>query len=258
MEFIDTHAHLYADEFSADREDVLQKAIQEGVNKIVLPAIDSKTHQSQIELTQAHPNVFISLMGLHPTSVNDDYKNELMQVEKFISQGSLFHGVGEIGIDLYWDKTHFKKQQDAFVTQVKWAQELNWPIIIHTRDSFNEVYDLLQPLVTDSTKGIFHCFGGSVDEANKITEMGFKLGIGGVATFKNTSLRETLKQVDIQHIVLETDSPYLAPVPFRGKRNESSYIRIIAEQLATVYNIPLAQVAKQTTENAKNIFNILD
>lgn len=256
MEFIDTHAHLYADEFNADRTEVLHRAIQEGVNKIVLPAIDSQTHQAQIELTQEHKNVFISLMGLHPTSVNNNYKNELVQVEKLISKGSLFHGIGEIGIDLYWDKTHLKKQQDAFITQVKWANELNWPIIIHTRDSFDKVYELLKPLITPNSKGIFHCFGGSLEQASLIIEMGFKLGIGGVATFKNTTLREVIQQVDIKHIVLETDSPYLAPVPFRGKRNESSYIKLIAKQLADVYNISLEDVARITTQNAKSVFNI--
>ncbi len=256
MEFIDTHAHIYATEFDADREEVLQKAIYEGVNKIVLPAIDSSTHSAQVEFSEKHSKHLIPLMGLHPTSVKNNYKEELQIAEKYISQGSLFHGIGEIGIDLYWDKTHFKEQQDAFVTQVKWAQELNWPIVIHTRDSFDEVYKLLEPIVTPDISGIFHCFGGTLEQAKLITAMGLKLGIGGVLTFKNTNLRDVIQQVDINHIVLETDSPYLAPVPFRGKRNESSYIRLIAEKLAEVKQIPLEQIAATTTKNALEVFNI--
>lgn len=253
MEFIDTHAHMYASEFSADRDEVLQKTRKEGIKKIVLPAIDSETHQSLIDLTEKYNDLFIPFMGLHPTSVKDDYKKELSLVENYLSKGSFFHGIGEIGIDLYWDKTYYKEQQDAFITQVRWAQERNWPIIIHTRDSFNEVYSLLKPILTDNTKGIFHCFGGTLEQANLIIEMGFKLGIGGVVTFKNTNLREVLKNVDIKHIVLETDSPYLAPVPFRGKRNDSSYISIIAKQIAEVYHLPLEQVAQITTQNALDI-----
>ena len=256
MEFIDTHAHIYASEFSADRDEVLQKARKEGIKKIVLPAIDSNTHQSLIDLTQQHNDLFVPLIGLHPTSVKSDYKKELSQVENYLSEGSFFHGIGEIGIDLYWDKTYFKEQQDAFITQVRWAQERNWPIIIHTRDSFNEVYSLLKPILTEDTKGIFHCFGGSLEQANLIIEMGFKLGIGGVVTFKNSDLRDVLKNVDIKHIVLETDSPYLAPVPFRGKRNDSSYISIIAKQIAEVYKLPLEQVAQITTKNALDILKI--
>ena len=256
MEFIDTHAHLYADEFSNDKSEVLQKAQDEDVNRIILPAIDSTSHQSMISLAEEYPKMLFPLMGLHPTSVKSDYKKELAQVEKYISQRSLFYGIGEIGIDLYWDKTHYKEQLDAFITQVKWAIELNWPIVIHTRDSFDEVYRALKPLVTDETKGIFHCFGGTVEQANSAIEMGFLLGIGGVVTFKNTNLRDTLKQIDTNHIVLETDSPYLAPVPNRGKRNESSYIKLIAETLATVYEQSIEQIAEKTTKNALRVFQL--
>jgi len=196
------------------------------------------------------------LMGLHPTSVKSNYKIELAQVEKYISQRSGFYGIGEIGIDLYWDKTHLKEQIDAFVTQVKWAIELNWPVVIHTRDSFDEVYKVLKPMVTNNLTGIFHCFGGTVDQANKSVEMGFMLGIGGVVTYKNTNLREVLAKIDIKHIVLETDSPYLAPVPFRGKRNESRYLRLIAEKVAEVYQYPLEKIAEITTSNALKVFNL--
>ncbi|MDA3890240.1 MAG: TatD family hydrolase [Salinivirgaceae bacterium] len=255
MEFIDTHAHLYAEEFNEDRSEVLEKAIGEGVSKIVLPAIDSKSHNAMIEMAEANPELAIPLMGLHPTSVNSDYKKELALVEKFISQKrSLFYGIGEIGIDLYWDKTFYKEQVDAFTTQVNWAKELKWPIVIHVRDSFEEVYKVLKPLATDGLTGIFHCFGDNLEQARKATDMGFLLGIGGVVTFKNTNLREVLQQVELNHIVLETDSPYLAPVPFRGKRNESSYISLIAEKLAEVYGCSIEEIAKITTQNASRVF----
>lgn len=256
MEFIDTHAHLYAEEFNTDRDEMLRKAKASGVNRIVLPAIDSQWHRAMMEMASAHPEMLYPLMGLHPTSVKSDYKKELAQVEKFISQRSLFHGIGEIGIDLYWDKTHFQEQLDAFVTQLKWALQLKWPIVIHTRDSFDEVCKAMDPWLTSELTGIFHCFGGSLEQANRAIEMGFLLGIGGVVTFKNTNLREVLKQIDLNHIVLETDSPYLAPVPFRGKRNESSYLKLIAEQLADVYGCSVDTVAQVTTQNATRVFNI--
>lgn len=256
MEFIDTHAHLYADEFKDNQQEILDKAKNEGVNRIILPAIDSESHKQLIEMSEKHSTMLYPLMGLHPTSVKSNYKNELAIVEDYISQRSLFHGIGEIGIDLYWDKTHYKEQLDALKTQVKWAIDLKWPIVIHTRDSFNEVYKAIEPLVTDDLKGIFHCFGGDEKQAKQIIDMGFLLGIGGIVTFKNTNLRDVIKNIDINHIVLETDSPYLAPVPYRGKRNESSYIRIIANTLAAVYQYPVEQIAKITTQNALRVFNI--
>jgi len=256
MEFIDTHAHLYAEEFIADKNEVLQQAINEGVTKIVLPAIDSKHHQEMISMAEQNPGVLFPLIGLHPTSVDGNYKKELSIIENYLSQRSLFHGIGEIGIDLYWDKTHFKEQLDAFNTQVKWAIEMDWPIVIHTRNSFTEVYDALEPLVNNSLKGIFHCFGGTLEEANRIKNIGFMIGIGGVVTFKNSQLTNVLKQVELNHIVLETDSPYLAPVPYRGKRNESSYIKLVAQQLASIYQVPIEQIAAQTTDNALRVFKL--
>jgi TatD DNase family protein len=256
MHFIDTHAHLYADEFAHDKKEVIQRALEVGVTKIILPAIDLKYHEPMITLAEEFPGVLYPLIGLHPTSVNADYKKELAVVENYLSQHSLFYGIGEIGIDLYWDKTHFKEQVDAFTTQVKWAIEMNWPIVIHTRNSFNEVYQALEPLVTSNLKGIFHCFGGTLEEARRVEQIGFMLGIGGVVTFKNSQLSDVLKQVALNHIVLETDSPYLAPVPFRGKRNESSYIHLVAEQLASIYQVPLEEVANQTTQNALSIFEL--
>jgi len=256
MEFIDTHAHLYADEFANDQPEMMQKAISAGVTKIILPAIDSKHHRAMISMAEKYPGVLYPLMGLHPTSVGGDYKKELDIIETHLSNSSMFYGIGEIGIDLYWDKTHYKEQLDAFTIQVKWAINLNLPIVIHTRNSFDEVFSALEPLVTDNLKGIFHCFGGTVEEADKIKSIGFMMGIGGVVTFKNSNLPDVLKKIEINHVVLETDSPYLAPVPFRGKRNESSYLRLIANQLSSVYEIPVEEIAMRTSENACKIFNL--
>jgi len=254
MEFVDTHAHLYVEEFREDRDDILKRALKEGINRIVLPAIDSQTHEAMVRLSNENPGTLFPLMGVHPTSVKEDYKKELALAEKYISQRSLFYGIGEIGIDLYWDKTHVKQQIEAFKTQVNWAIELKLPIVIHTRDSFNEVYAALEPMMTGGLTGIFHCFGGSVDEARKIIGLGFKLGIGGVLTFKNSKLDTVLHQIDLKHLVLETDSPYLAPVPYRGKRNESSYLKLIANKLAEVKGLSIEEVAKITTANANHVF----
>jgi TatD DNase family protein len=256
MEFVDTHAHLYAEEFKGQETEIIRRAKAENITRIILPAIDITSHELMIAMAGRHSEMLFPLMGLHPTSVKSDYKKELAQVENYISQRSLFHGIGEIGIDLYWDKSHLKEQIDAFVTQVKWAIELNWPIVIHTRDSFDEVYNELKPLVTGNLSGIFHCFGGTLEQANKIIDMGFMLGIGGVVTFKNSNLRSVLEHVDLNYIVLETDSPYLAPVPFRGKQNESSYLKLVAEKVSEVYQIPLHSVAEITTTNAKKVFNL--
>lgn len=256
MEFIDTHAHLYTDEFEADKTQVMQRARDAGVNKVILPAIDSKSHKAMLEMTESFPGELFPLMGLHPTSVKEDYLKELALVEKYLSERSLFYGIGEIGIDLYWDKTYYKEQADAFKIQVTWAKQLKLPIVIHTRNSFNETYNLLEPMVEDGFTGIFHCFGGSVEEAKKAIDLGFYLGIGGVLTFKNSKLDEVLKQFDINHLVLETDSPYLAPAPFRGKRNESSYLIQVANRLAEVYQISPEAVAQITTGNATKVFQL--
>ncbi len=256
MEFIDTHAHLYSEEFDNDRQEMLRRANQAGVTRMILPAIDSKSHEAMIKLAGVYPRELFPLIGLHPTSVKENYKEELSIVEDYLAERSLFFGIGEIGIDLYWDKTHYQQQIDAFKKQVAWAIDLKWPLVIHTRDSFDQVYKLLEPMVTDNLIGIFHCFGGTLEQANKIIEMGFLLGIGGVLTFKNATLNEVVQQIDINHIVLETDSPYLAPVPYRGKRNESSYLKLVAEHLANCYQISVDEVAKITTQNALRVFSI--
>jgi len=256
MEFIDTHAHLYSEEYKDDYNEVIKRANNEGVTKIVMPAIDSKSHKQLIDITNKYPNVIYPLMGLHPTSVDGNYKKELSLIEDYIYNTTHFKGVGEIGIDMYWDKTYKKEQIDAFLTQVKWAIELKTPIIIHTRNSFDDVYNILKQLVKEELTGIFHCFGGDVEQAKKIIDMGFSLGIGGVVTFKNTNLRDVIKHIDLKHIVLETDSPYLTPAPYRGKRNESSYIKIIAQTLSDVYSCSINDIANITTQNAIKIFNI--
>jgi TatD DNase family protein len=254
MEFFDTHAHLYVNEFDADRNKVVEDAFTNEVNQIVLPAIDSNSHQNLIDLASQYPGKLLPLMGLHPTSVDKGYKNELSIVEKYISQGSLFYGIGEIGIDLYWDKSHLKEQLDAFVTQVNWAKELGLPVVIHTRDSFDVAKEALKPLADSKLKGVFHCFAGSYEQAHQAVQMGFKLGIGGVVTFKNSTLSGVIKQIGLEHLVLETDSPYLAPVPYRGKRNESSYLALVAKKLSEVFNVPVEEVAKTTSANATKLF----
>lgn len=256
MELIDTHAHLYAEEFKTDREKTIQNAIEQNISKVVLPAIDSQSHHKLIELYETKADFFVPLMGLHPTSVKDNYKKELAIAEKHLSEKPIFKGIGEIGIDLYWDKNYFEQQKDAFKIQVKWAKQLKLPIVIHTRNSFQETFKLLEPLQDGTLCGIFHCFSGSTEEAQLITRLGFYLGIGGVLTFKNTDLRENLKNIALKHLVLETDSPYLAPVPYRGKRNESAYLTFIAKQLAQVYDLELWEIAKTTSTTAKEIFNI--
>jgi TatD DNase family protein len=256
MEFIDTHAHLYSEEYKDDYDRIIKRAYGEGVTKIIMPAIDNKSHKQLIDMATQYPDMLYPLMGLHPTSVNKDYKKELSIVEDYIFNNSYFKGVGEVGIDMYWDKTYKKEQIDAFSIQIKWAIELKLPIIIHTRDSFDEAYNVLKRLVKDEVTGIFHCFGGDVVQANKITDMGFYLGIGGVVTFKNTNLREILTHIDLGRIVLETDSPYLTPVPYRGKRNESSYVKLIAQTLSNIYGCSIEDIAHITTKNALNIFSL--
>ncbi len=256
MELFDTHAHLYAAEFDADRTQMLQTAFQNGVNHIALPAIDSQTHEQQLNLAAQYPKQLFALMGVHPTSVNQHYKHELAQAEKYLASGQPIYGIGETGIDLYWDKTYYNQQVETFKIQINWAKELKLPIIIHTRDSFAEVMQVLEPLVEPGLTGIFHCFGGSYEQARQIIDMGFYLGIGGVVTFKNSQLPQVLKSIDLNHIVLETDSPYLAPVPHRGKRNQSSYLALVAQKIAEIHGASFDKVAKTTTQNAKTLFKL--
>lgn len=253
--YIDSHAHIYSEEFNNDRNEVVRRALNAGVEKIVLPNIDLSSVGVMLELTDKYPDNCYPLIGLHPTSVDKNYTAELDEIGKWVGKRK-FYGIGEVGIDLYWSKTFIKEQEDAFRVQVRMAKHLKLPIVIHVRNSFDEVYKIIGEEADKNLKGIFHCFTGNRDEAKKITDAGFKLGIGGVVTFKNSGLEDVLKFTDIGNLVLETDSPYLSPVPHRGKRNESSYIIHIAQKIADIYELPVKQVAEITSENVINLFGI--
>lgn len=253
MHLIDTHAHLYLKQFEEDRDAVFERAVKNEVKEFYLPNIDSSSIENMLALEAAYPHQCYAMMGLHPCSVKEDYQKELKIVKEWLEKRQ-FCAVGEIGIDLHWDTTFFEQQKDAFRQQINWAIELDIPIVIHSRKSTKEVIAILKEERHEKLRGIFHCFGGTVAEAEAIIELGFYLGIGGVLTFKKAGLDKTMESIPLRHIVLETDSPYLAPSPFRGKRNESAYIKLIAERLATIKEISLAEVAAITSQNAKDIF----
>jgi TatD DNase family protein len=252
---IDTHSHIYSEDFNHDIDDVMQRAYDNDVKKIILPNIDSGSIKRLLDLSNAYPHLCFPLMGLHPTSVSADYEEELQAVEYWLDKRN-FYGIGEIGIDLYWEQKYVEEQKIAFRHQVKLAKSRDLPIVIHLRNSFEEVYTIVKEEQDGNLKGIFHCFTGSVDEAQKVVDIGFLLGIGGVVTFKNSNLDEVLKDVDIKNIVLETDAPYLAPVPKRGRRNESAYLAFVAKKVAEVYGISVEQVAEITSLNARQLFGI--
>lgn len=256
MTFTDTHTHLYSEEFENDRNEMIQRALEQGVTRLFVPAIDSSYTQSMLELEKKFPeNVFL-MMGLHPCYVKPEtYKQELMHVEKLLEEGK-FYAVGEIGVDMYWDKSTLAIQQEAFKKQIQLAKKHNLAINIHCRDAFDEVFEVLESEKSDELFGIFHCFTGDFNQAERAIGLGMKLGIGGVSTFKNGKIDQFLKEIDLKNIVLETDSPYLAPVPFRGKRNESSYTKLIAERLANIYELPIEEIANVTTNNSKEVFGI--
>jgi len=252
---IDTHTHLYAEEFDKDRKVLIEKAINNGVKKFYLPNIDSSSINGMLELEKDFPENCFAMMGLHPCSVKENVEEELKIVEVWLAKRK-FVGVGEIGIDLYWDKTFLAQQQLAFKTQMEWALKYDLPIVIHCRDSFNEIYEILISF-DKLPKAIFHCFSGNVEQANKIIALGnFKLGIGGVITFKNSGLDKVVEQIDLEHLVLETDAPYLAPVPFRGKRNEPSYILEVARKVAEIKSVSMTDVSEITAKNAEFIFGV--
>ena len=252
---IDTHAHIYSDDFSSDLDDIIQNAYNNNVKKIILPNIDSGSAKHLIELSNSYPHLCYPLMGLHPTSVDDAYKQELESVEYWFSRHK-FYGVGEIGIDLYWSQKFLKEQEDTFRIQIQLAKNMNLPVVIHVRNSFNEVYKIVKEEQDGRLRGIFHCFTGDAVEAKKVIDLGFFLGVGGVVTFKNSNLDEVISGYSLSNIVLETDSPYLAPVPKRGRRNESSYLVYIAQKVAEIFNVPIEEVARTTTENARNLFGV--
>ena len=255
MTLIDSHTHLYSKEFEDDIDVLLKTAIDAGISKFMLPNIDSEWIDAMLALTDKHPDNCFPMMGLHPCSVKANYKDELKVAERLLGEKK-FYAIGEMGIDLYWDKSFIKEQDNAFEIQCKWAAELNLPVVIHSRDATDHAIQLLRKLSLPGLKGVFHCFTGSIEQANEIIEMGFLLGIGGVATYKNGGLDKVLPGIALEHIILETDAPYLAPVPHRGKRNEPVYLKVIAERVASIYNTSLEETASTTTKNAQILFNL--
>jgi TatD DNase family protein len=253
MIFIDTHTHLYIDEFKNDIDEVVKRAKDKDVHKFYLPAIDSSEIENIFSLEKKYPESCFAMMGLHPCSVKENYKEELKIAEDWLNKRK-FAAVGEIGLDFYWDTTFTTQQYESFNIQMQWALNFNLPIVIHSRNAMTETIDAVKPFADKGLKGIFHCFSGNKQEAEQITAMNFLLGIGGVLTYKKSGLAEAIAGIDLAHIVLETDSPYLTPVPFRGKRNESSYIIYVAEKLAEIKNISVEEVAAITTANAEKIF----
>jgi len=255
MMITDTHTHLYSSQFDEDRAVMMQRALAAGVSRFFIPAIDSSYTEAMLDLENNYPNHIFLMMGLHPTSVKENYKEELTLVKQWLNQRK-FYAVGEIGIDLYWDKTFLQQQQDAFKTQIEWAKEKELPIVIHCRDAFDEVFEVLEEVNDDKLHGIFHCFTGDLAQAKRAISYKMKLGIGGVVTFKNGKIDQFLNEISLQDIVLETDAPYLAPTPYRGKRNESSYIVNVLDKLVTLYNLTPEEIAKITTQNSKDVFSI--
>lgn len=252
---IDTHSHIYSEDFIDDLDEVITRAYDNDVRKIVLPNIDSSSVRKMLDLADQYPHICFPLMGLHPTSVGEDYEQELELVEYWLKKRKFF-GIGEIGIDLYWESTYIEEQTIAFRRQVRLAKTYNLPVVIHVRDSFDEVYEVLNEENDDTLQGVFHSFTGTKEQAEKILGLGFKIGVGGIVTFKNSGLDQVIAQIPPKHIILETDSPYLTPVPFRGKRNESSNLIYVARKLAELYQLPVNEIAKVTTENAVKLFGI--
>ncbi|UJH68446.1 TatD family hydrolase [Allomuricauda sp. SCSIO 65647] len=255
MILTDTHTHLYSEAFDEDRDVMMGRALDAGVKRFFVPAIDSGYTEAMIRLEKEYPeNVFL-MAGLHPTHVKENYKEELGHVEKVLEQHKCY-AIGETGIDLYWDKTFLKQQQEAFVHQIRLAKKNRLPVVIHCRESFDDIFEILEQEKDDDLYGIFHCFTGTKEQAEKAIGYNMKLGIGGVVTFKNGKIDQFLNQIDLRHIVLETDSPYLAPVPYRGKRNESAYLTLVLEKLSLIYDMPKGEIAAITTENSKAVFGI--
>lgn len=254
MDFIvDTHTHIYGKQFASDRAQVITRAQAEGVQKFYLPGIDSTVIDDMLALEAQYPGVCVPMMGLHPTSVNAGYQPELDVIEGWLSRRP-FAAIGEIGLDFYWDRTHETQQYEAFRAQIDLAINHRLPIVIHTRNAMPETLGVVREYTSRGLRGIFHCFGDTYESARAIIDAGFYLGIGGVVTYKNATLPAVLAQIPLEHLVLETDAPYLTPVPFRGKRNEPSYLRYVIDQLATIYDVPASTIASVTTANAQKIF----
>jgi len=255
MQFIDTHTHLYLPEFDTDRDEVVSRAISSGISKMLLPNIDLDSVEQLLSAVGRYPGICYPMVGLHPTSVKEDYLSQIEKLE-YIFTLHRFIAVGEIGIDLYWDKTFLREQMISFRRQIEFASEKRLPIVIHSRDAFPEVFSVLDEFKGKDLKGVFHAFSGTLNDATKVIEMGFKLGIGGIVTFKNSGLDKIVKETGPEYIILETDSPYLTPAPFRGKRNESSYICLVNKKLADIFGKSEEEIASVTYSNSVKLFNL--
>jgi len=255
MILTDTHAHLYLEQFDPDRDQVIENAIQKGVKFMLLPNIDKDSILPMMNLVHDFPANCFPMMGLHPTSVGPDYADQLETVKSWLKKEK-FYAIGEMGIDLYWDKTYFEEQQEAFRIQTGLALEYDLPLVIHSRNSFDEIFRLMDEIWQPGLKGVFHCFTGNLEQAEHILSLGFKLGIGGVLTYKNSGLDKVIENVSLEHLLLETDAPFLAPVPYRGKRNESAFIPHIANKIAVIKKVSIEEIASITTKNAINLFHL--
>jgi TatD DNase family protein len=255
---VDTHTHLYLPEFDADRETVMQRAFDTGVKKILLPNIDSTTNKALFDLIERYPKNCFAMIGLHPCSVKENWEDELDNCRSYLfdSDRNKFYGIGEIGLDYYWDKTFITQQQESLCIQLKRAKELNLPVSIHSREAVDDCIEIVSVEKNNNLNGVFHCFSGTLEQALKITSLGFYLGIGGVVTFKNSGLDKILPNIPLEHVVLETDAPYLAPVPHRGKRNESSYLNLVVQKIAEIKSTTVEEVERITTANALKIFAV--
>ncbi|WP_321279489.1 TatD family hydrolase [Marinifilum fragile] len=255
MNLIDTHSHIYSEDFNDDINQIIENSKEAGVEKILLPNIDSQSIDQMHSLERMFPGYCIPMMGLHPTSVKENFQDELNICKNWLNSRK-YCAIGEIGIDLYWDKTFVKEQQIVFDTQINWALKFNLPIVIHSRESFDEIFEILENYTNSNLRGVFHSFSGNLEQANKAIELGFLLGINGIVTFKNSGLDKTIAEVPLEKLMLETDAPYLAPVPKRGKRNESSYVRYTAQKIAEIYQTKIEKVAEITSYNARNLFKL--
>ncbi|MBK8505625.1 MAG: TatD family hydrolase [Saprospiraceae bacterium] len=255
--YIDTHAHLYVPQFDDDLEATVQRARERGIIKILMPNVDLDTIGDMHRVEQEYPDICHSMMGLHPCSVSANFESVLIEIEKWLNQ-RYYLAIGEIGLDLYWDKTYYEQQVEVFKIQVGWAYDRQIPVVIHSRESIDEILAILEHLALPGLKGVFHCFTGSLEQAKRIIDLDFQMGIGGVVTFKNGGLDKVLSQIELKRIILETDAPYLAPNPYRGKRNESSYLAIIGQRVAEIYQLTETEIRQRTTENALALFSSLN
>ena len=253
---IDTHTHLYSTKFAADRAPMMERITAAGIDLAIMPAVDSSSHAAMLGLEADYPNNTLAMMGLHPVSVKENFEEELITVRQYLDQDRKWVAIGEIGMDLHWDVTYRAQQEEAFLTQCRWAIEMDLPICIHARKSIDELLELIEGVGDSKLRGVFHCFTGDVRQANRAIELGFYLGIGGVATFKNGGLEPVIEQVPHDRLLLETDAPYLAPVPYRGKRNETAYLPNVAEKVAQLWKTSVDEVARQTTHNAWQLFEL--